>query len=214
VEYKYTVQLAALILRTVIAPRATMNFPLYYALIQTVYTVKDQRGNFVKPYLYVKSEHGILDKWEMVLDPLRKHPLFSGESLDIKAKCKFEDALKEFETANGLNDQSAGFESHPEMTPYYQLLTDIWRERKIYSDRVAAEKEKDKLTHDTCLFFESNILGNDGDGDNSLRMMKNLDEAVMYDENDELDDAISTRDERYPKPSIIIKNIVRIRSHY
>ena len=43
-----------------------------------------------------------------------------------------------------------------------------------------------------CLFFESNVIGNEG-GDNSLRIMENIEDAGMYDSYDEFDgDDIST----------------------
>ena len=167
-----------------------INYPLFYSLLQTVYTVKDKNGALIKPYLYVKSEHGITEKWEKVLDPLKQHPLFNIEDLDIKAaslKKQFEDAIEDFETANSLNDKAAGFEFHPERTPYFDLMYDIWKERKLYSEKAAAEKSKDKQIHNTCLFFESNVIGNES-GDNALRAMETLDDAEKFNFNDEFED--------------------------
>lgn len=57
--------------------KPSLNYPLYYALMQTVYSLKDEEGNRLKPHAYVKNEHGILEKWERVLVPIKKHPLFS-----------------------------------------------------------------------------------------------------------------------------------------
>ena len=37
--------------------------------MQIVNSLKDEGGNRLKPHVYVKSEHGILEKCEKVLDP-------------------------------------------------------------------------------------------------------------------------------------------------
>ena len=94
--------------------------------------------------------------------------------------------LDDFETANSLNDKAAGFEYHPDPTPYYELMCDIWKERKEYCDKVNAEKGKEKETHNTCLFFESNVIGDTG-GDNTLRRMKDLNDAMNCNSYDEFE---------------------------
>ena len=63
--------------------------------------------------------------------------------------------MDDFETANSLNDKAAGFEYHHDPMPYYELMCDIWIERKRYCDKMTAKKGKEKETHNTCVFFES-----------------------------------------------------------
>ena len=161
--------------------------------------------------MYVKSEHSIAEKWEKVLGPLKKHVLFCTEDLDIEAtslKRQFEDALDDFETANSLNDKAAGFEYHPDPTPYYELMCDIWIERKRYCNKMNAAKGKEKETHNAYLFSESNAIENSG-GDNALRRMKDLNDAMNCNSRDEFEITDTPPLDEEPlffTPSFTVKN--------
>ena len=60
----------------------------------------------------------------------------------------------------------------------------LWKEREKYYDKINTEKDKKQETHNTCLFFEFNVIGDTG-GDNALRIIKELNNSMncySYDE--------------------------------
>ena len=83
-------------------------------------------GNIVN-LMYLESASKTWDAFSARLfskKPFAGHQLILGKTL----KEKFRDMMKDCEKKHGLNEGSAGYETHPDITRYYSLLLKMLKE--------------------------------------------------------------------------------------
>ena len=70
----------------------------------------------------------------------------------------FVDMVSATEKKHGLNDFATGFEAHPDVTPYDELMIKMIKEIGRAAEAKAAEKEKLAFKNSSCLAVERHVL--------------------------------------------------------